>query len=50
MEFEKYPIVLTRDIEKARRWLRDNTRGNERSGVRPHVLQSDEQQAYYLHQ
>ena len=30
---DKYPIVLTRDIEKARRWLRDNTRGNERSGV-----------------
>lgn len=30
---EKYPIVLTRDIEKARRWIHDNTRGNERSGV-----------------
>ena len=30
---DKYPIVLTRDIEKARRWLRDNTRGNERNGV-----------------
>lgn len=30
---DKYPIVLTRDMEKARRWLRDNTRGNERSGV-----------------
>ena len=30
---EKYPIVLTRDMEKARRWLHENTRGNERSGV-----------------
>lgn len=30
---EKYPIVLTRDMEKARRWIHDNTRGNERSGV-----------------
>ena len=30
---DKYPIVLTRDIEKARKWLRDNTRGSERSGV-----------------
>ena len=29
----KYPIVLTRDMEKARRWIHDNTRGNERSGV-----------------
>ena len=30
---EKYPIFLTRDMEKARKWLRSNTRGNERSGV-----------------
>lgn len=30
---EKYPIVLTRDMENARRWIHDNTRGNERSGV-----------------
>lgn len=30
---EKYPIILTRDMNKARRWLHENTRGNERSGV-----------------
>ncbi|MBP5554372.1 MAG: DUF2075 domain-containing protein [Lachnospiraceae bacterium] len=29
----KYPIVLTRDIEKARRWIRNHARGNERTGV-----------------
>lgn len=28
-----YPIVLTRDIAKARAWLRKNTRGSQRSGV-----------------
>lgn len=30
---DNYPIVLTRDMEKARRWLHDNVRGTERSGV-----------------
>lgn len=30
---DKYPILLTRDVDKARRWVLDNTRGNERSGV-----------------
>lgn len=28
-----YPIVLTRDMTKARAWLRKNTRGSQRSGV-----------------
>lgn len=28
-----YPIVLTRDMTKARTWLRKNTRGSQRSGV-----------------
>ena len=30
---EHYPIVLTRDMAKARAWLRKNTRGSQRSGV-----------------
>ena len=30
---DKYPILLTRDIEKARRWLHDKVRGTERTGV-----------------
>ena len=30
---EKYPIVLTRDMNKARRWLHDKVRGTERTGV-----------------
>ncbi len=30
---ERYPIVLTRDMDKARSWLRKNTRGSQRSGV-----------------
>ncbi len=30
---EKYPIVLTRDMEKARRWLHQKERGTERTGV-----------------
>ena len=29
----KYPIVLTRDFEKAKQWLKDNARGNERFGI-----------------
>ena len=28
-----YPIVLTRDLEKARLWLRSNARGTERFGL-----------------
>ena len=28
-----YPIVLTRDMKKAREWLRDQARGTERTGV-----------------
>lgn len=30
---EKYPIVLTRDMEKARKWLHEKVRGTERTGV-----------------
>ena len=30
---DKYPIVLTRDMNKARRWLHDKVRGTERTGV-----------------
>ncbi len=30
---DKYPIVLTRDIDKARKWIRENARGTERTGV-----------------
>lgn len=30
---DKYPIVLTRDMAKARRWLHDKVRGSERTGV-----------------
>ena len=30
---EKYPIVLTRDIAKAKKWLHDKVRGTERTGV-----------------
>ena len=30
---ETYPIVLTRDFEKAKQWLRDRARGNERIGL-----------------
>ena len=28
-----YPVILTRDMGKARRWLREKARGNERTGV-----------------
>lgn len=28
-----YPIVLTRDLQKAKRWLRQQARGNERYGI-----------------
>lgn len=30
---DKYQIVLARDMEKARKWLREKARGNERTGV-----------------
>ena len=30
---EKYPIVLTRDMEKAKRWLHSQVRGSEKTGV-----------------
>jgi hypothetical protein len=42
-----YPIVLTRDLERARSWLRENARGTERIGLvassqgqrlRPHAI------------
>ena len=29
----RYPIVLTRDIEKAKNWLREKSRGSERYGL-----------------
>lgn len=56
---DKYPIYLTRDMEKARRWLHDKVRGTERTGVlitkesaryKPlgvHVLQSDVENAVH---
>ncbi len=55
----KYPIVLTRDMEKAKRWLHDKVRGSERTGVlitkesaryKPlgvHVLQSNDENAVH---
>lgn len=30
---DKYPIVITRDMEKAKRWIHDKVRGTERTGV-----------------
>lgn len=56
---DKYPIVLTRDMEKARRWLHEKVRGTERTGVlitkesaryKPlgvHVLQSGDANAVH---
>ncbi len=44
---DRYPMVLTRDIHKARRWLRQQARGSERYGIvvssqaqrlKPHAL------------
>ena len=55
----KYPIILTRDMEKARRWLHEKVRGSERTGVlitkesaryKPlgiHVLLSDDENAVH---
>ncbi len=56
---DKYPIVLARDMEKARRWLHEKVRGTERTGVlitkesaryKPlgvHVLQSGDENAVH---
>ncbi|MBQ6628639.1 MAG: DUF2075 domain-containing protein [Methanobrevibacter sp.] len=56
---DKYPIVLTRDMTKARKWLHDKVRGSERTGVlvtkeaarfKPlaiHILPSDEDNAVH---
>lgn len=30
---DKYPIVLTRDLGKAKKWLKENARGTERYGI-----------------
>jgi hypothetical protein len=44
---DRYPIVVTRDLDKAKRWLRDKARGSERFGMvvssqavrlRPHAI------------
>lgn len=32
-ELDKYPIVLTRDIDKAKQWLKEKARGSERYGM-----------------
>lgn len=29
----KYPIVITRDLDKAKQWLKDHARGSERYGI-----------------
>ena len=56
---DKYPIVLTRDMEKAKNWLHSHVRGTERTGVlitkesaryKPlgiHVLQSGDENAVH---
>jgi hypothetical protein len=30
---DKYPIVITRDVEKAKKWLKEKARGSERYGI-----------------
>jgi len=30
---KKYPIVITRDLEAAKKWLKENARGSERYGI-----------------
>lgn len=30
---DKYPIVITRDLAKAKKWLKDQARGSERYGI-----------------
>jgi len=32
-EIDKYPIVITRDLNKAKRWLKKQARGSERYGI-----------------
>lgn len=32
-ELEKYPIVLTRSLDRAKQWLREHARGSERIGL-----------------
>ncbi len=32
-ELDSYPIVVTRDFEKAKQWLKDKARGTERYGI-----------------
>ena len=32
-QLDKYPIVITRDLVRAKRWLRENARGSERYGI-----------------
>ena len=56
---DKYPIVLTRDMAKAKKWLHDKVRGTERTGVlvtkesarfKPlgiHILPSDDDNAVH---
>lgn len=56
---DKYPIVLTRDMSKARQWIREKVRGSERTGIlvtkesaryKPlavHILPSDEDNAVH---
>ena len=56
---KNYPIVLTRDMEKAKRWLHEKVRGTERTGVlitkesaryKPlgvHVLESGDENAVH---
>lgn len=56
---DKYPVVLTRDMEKAKAWLHEKVRGTERTGViitkesaryKPlgiHVLPSGDQNAVH---
>ncbi len=56
---DRYPIVLTRDMAKARKWIHEKARGTERTGVlvtkesarfKPmaiHILPSDEENAVH---
>ncbi|MCR4577488.1 MAG: DUF2075 domain-containing protein [Clostridiales bacterium] len=56
---DKYPIVLTRDMAKARKWLHEKVRGTERTGIlvtkesarfKPlavHILPSDDENAVH---
>lgn len=46
-KIEKYPIIITRDLKKAKQWLRAQARGSERYGIvvssqaerlRPHAI------------